>query len=57
MTALNRAINATDLRDLARGRLPKPLFEYIDGGSEDESNVLGNVTAFDAAKLVPETCP
>ncbi len=54
MTALDRTINVTDLRGLARRRLPKPLFEYIDGGSEDESNVLGNVTAFDAAKLVPE---
>ena len=54
MTALEKNINVTDLRALAERRLPKPLFQYVDGGSEDESNVLGNVTAFDAAKLVPE---
>jgi L-lactate dehydrogenase (cytochrome) len=51
---LDRVINVEDLRALARRRLPAPLFHYIDGGSEDESNVLGNVTAFDDAKLVPE---
>ncbi len=54
MSRLDRAINVMDLRDLARRRLPTPLFEYIDGGSEDESNVRGNAAAFDAAKLVPE---
>lgn len=54
MSRLNRVINVDDLRALARRRLPAPLFHYIDGGSEDESNVLGNVSAFDAAKLVPE---
>jgi L-lactate dehydrogenase (cytochrome) len=54
MRRLKRAINVEDLRDLARRRLPAPLFHYIDGGSEDESNVRGNVTAFDVARLVPE---
>lgn len=43
-----------ELRALAKRRLPPPLFHYIDGGSEDESNVLGNVSAFDTAKLIPE---
>jgi len=54
VTAPQRAINVTELRALARRRLPPPLFHYIDGGSEDESNVTGNVHAFDRAKLVPE---
>ena len=54
MTRLDQVINTEDLRELARRRLPAPLFHYIDGGSEDESNVRGNVTAFDAARLLPE---
>ncbi len=54
MSRLDRVVNVEDLRSLARRRLPAPLFHYIDGGSEDESNVLGNVTAFDGARLVPE---
>jgi L-lactate dehydrogenase (cytochrome) len=54
VSRLDRVINTHELRELARQTLPAPLFHYIDGGSEDESNVLGNVTAFDAARLVPE---
>lgn len=54
MNHLRKAVNISDLRGLARRRLPAPLFHYIDGGSEDESNVQGNVSAFDAVKLVPE---
>jgi len=54
MSRMDRVINVNDLRALAKARLPGPLFHYIDGGSEDESNVTGNVTAFDAARLVPE---
>jgi L-lactate dehydrogenase (cytochrome) len=54
LSRLDRVINVEDLRGLARRRLPAPLFHYIDGGSEDESNVSGNVTAFDQARLVPE---
>ena len=54
MSRLDRALNVRELRELARRRLPSPLFHYIDGGSDDESNVLGNVSAFDAGKLVPE---
>lgn len=54
MSAVDRALNVSDLRNLARRRLPAPLFHYIDGGSEDEINVRGNVSAFDAAKLRPE---
>jgi L-lactate dehydrogenase (cytochrome) len=54
MSRLDRAVNVSDLRALARRRLPVPLFHYIDGGSEDESNVQGNVNAFDTVKLLPE---
>ncbi len=54
MSRLDKALNIEDLRKMARRKLPKPLFNYIDGGSDDESNVLGNARAYDAVKLVPE---
>ncbi len=54
MPNLSNALNIEDLRKMARRRLPAPLFNYIDGGSDDESNVLGNVRAYDTAKLIPE---
>lgn len=54
MSKLDKALNIEDLRKMARRKLPKPLFNYIDGGSDDESNVHGNIHAFDTAKLVPE---
>jgi len=54
MSRLNRVLNIEDLRKIARKRLPKPLFNYIDGGADDESNVRGNIHAYDSTKLVPE---
>jgi len=54
MSSIDKALNIEDLRKMARRKLPRPLFNYIDGGADDESNVLGNAFAYDAIKLVPE---
>lgn len=54
MSRLDKAINIEDLRKIARRKLPAPLFNYIDGGADDEANVCGNTHAYDAARLVPE---
>ncbi len=54
MSRLDKALNIEDLRKMAQKTLPAPLFNYIDGGSDDESNVCGNTHAFDTAKLIPE---
>jgi len=54
MPKLDKVLNIEDLRKIARRKLPAPLFNYIDGGSDDESNVQGNVDAFGNAKLIPE---
>ena len=54
MSRLDKALNIEDLRKIARAKLPSPLFNYIDGGSDDESNVHGNTHAYDTVKLVPE---
>lgn len=54
MSSLDNVFNVSDLRKIARRKLPAPLFNYIDGGADDETNVLGNIHAFDSARLVPE---
>ena len=38
-----KAASVLDYRELARRRLPKFLFEYIDGGSYDERTLQRNV--------------
>jgi isopentenyl diphosphate isomerase/L-lactate dehydrogenase-like FMN-dependent dehydrogenase len=47
------AISIADLRALARRRIPRFAFDYIDGGAEDEVALAGNTAAFDALRLVP----
>ncbi|NBR67082.1 MAG: alpha-hydroxy-acid oxidizing protein [Actinobacteria bacterium] len=41
-----RAANIGDLREIARRRLPGGIFDYIDGGAEDETSLRGNTAAF-----------
>ena len=45
--------NIADLRELARRRLPWPVFDYIDGAADDESTRARNTAAFDEVDLVP----
>jgi (S)-mandelate dehydrogenase len=52
---LARARNIADLRELASRRVPGLAFEYVEGGSEDESTLRANRTAFDALRLLPHT--
>ncbi len=42
-----------DLRELARRRVPRALFDYVDGGSYDEITLRRNRTDFDAIRLRP----
>ena len=35
-----------DFRPLARRRLPKPVFDYLDGGAEDEVTLRENCRVF-----------
>ena len=46
--------NIADFRELARLRLPFPVFHYIDGGGDDESTKTRNTAAFDDVDLVPD---
>ena len=43
---LSRAANVDDLRKIARRRLPRGVFDYIDGGAEDERTLAANQAAF-----------
>jgi isopentenyl diphosphate isomerase/L-lactate dehydrogenase-like FMN-dependent dehydrogenase len=47
------AINIEDLRSLAYRRLPKVVFDYIDGGAEAEVTLRENYRAFDAVRFRP----
>src|SRR5215210_165859 len=45
--------NFHDFRELARRRLPGPIFDYIDGAADDETTYRRNTAAFEECDLVP----
>ena len=47
------AINVADLRRMAQKRLPQVVFEYLDGGAEDEVTLRRNCTAFGDINFIP----
>ncbi|NYZ15832.1 alpha-hydroxy-acid oxidizing protein [Azospirillum sp. RWY-5-1] len=54
MTApIGRCRNVEDVRALAKRRLPRAVFDFIDGGADDEAAMRGNRNQFDAFALVP----
>ena len=52
---LSGVYNTWDLRDLARRRLPRAIFEYVDRGSEDDAAVKTNRAALDRVKIRPRS--
>lgn len=46
-------INVEDFRRLARRRLPRSVFDYLDGGAEDERGLSRNRHAFGRLEFVP----
>jgi (S)-mandelate dehydrogenase len=52
---LARALNIADLREVARRRVPHFVFEYVEGGAEDEASLRWNRSALEALRLVPQT--
>lgn len=42
-----------DLRGLAQRRLPRSIFDFYEGGSEDESTLAENRAAFERQRLAP----
>jgi L-lactate dehydrogenase (cytochrome) len=45
--------NFHDFRRLAKRRLPGPIFDYIDGGADDEVSLRRNTASFADCDLVP----
>ncbi len=45
--------NFHDFRELARRRLPGPIFNYIDGAADDETTLRRNTASFEDCDLVP----
>ncbi len=50
---LRNCHNFRDLKDLARRRLPGPIYHYIDGAAEDETTYRRNTESFRSVDLVP----
>src|SRR5215207_6037478 len=46
-------VNVEDLRSVARRRLPRAVFDFIDGAAEDEVTLDENVQAFRRVSFVP----
>jgi len=53
MSRIDSAINIDDLKRLAKRRLPKIMFDFIEGGVEDETGLRANASAFRDLRLVP----
>ena len=49
------AYDVADLRELARRRLPRGVFEFFDRGNGDETALIENRAAFDRIKLEPHS--
>src|SRR5437588_11943669 len=50
-----RIVNVEDLRRQARRRLPRMVFDYIDGGAEGELTLRRNREAFEAVTFRPRS--
>ncbi|MGY1822226.1 alpha-hydroxy acid oxidase [Geodermatophilus sp. SYSU D00079] len=50
---LRSAVNLADVRELARRRLPRPVFDMVDGGADDELTLARNEAAFREIRLRP----
>jgi isopentenyl diphosphate isomerase/L-lactate dehydrogenase-like FMN-dependent dehydrogenase len=48
-----RVVNIEDLRRVAKRRLPQVVFDYIDGGAEDERTLRANCRAFEDVTFRP----
>ena len=51
--SVQRAVNIADLRRLAQRRLPRIVFDYADGGAENEITLRDNCRVFDTITLRP----
>ncbi|MCK1520079.1 alpha-hydroxy acid oxidase [Bradyrhizobium sp. 17] len=50
---MNDVVNIDDLRKLAKRRLPKIAYDYVEGGTDDEAALLTNLQAFRRTRVIP----
>ncbi len=50
---MDGVVNIEDLRKLAKKRLPKIAYDFIEGGTDDEVGLVTNEQAFRKARIVP----
>lgn len=50
---VGKARNIADLRAVARARLPRGIFDFMDGGAEDETTLGENAAAYGRLTLLP----
>src|SRR5205814_914180 len=48
----SRALSIADLREIARRRIPNIVFEYVEGGADDEATLRRNRAALEALHFV-----
>ncbi|WP_137933352.1 alpha-hydroxy acid oxidase [Mesorhizobium comanense] len=53
MGSLDRLVSVEDFRQLARRRLPKSIFEFVDGGAGQELTLAANRADFERIRLIP----
>ena len=46
-----------DLRTMGRRLIPRPVFDYVDGGADEEVSLAGNVRAFRRWRFQPRALP
>ena len=50
---LGACYDISDLRRVARRRIPRPVFDYVDGAADEELAVAGNAQAFRSWRFLP----
>ena len=50
----HKAYSVAAMREFARRRLPRAVFDFVDGGAEDEIVLRRNESAFDELSLLPQ---
>ena len=53
MMNLSNCHNFRDFRELAKRKLPSPIFNYIDGAADDEVTYSRNTSSYNEIDLVP----
>ena len=51
---LGNVVNIEDLRLMAKRRLPRAIFDFFDGGAENEATLRDNCAAFERVRLLPK---